>query len=361
MRPENEVPPNAINASASGWVVARFVREASGKAIHATVDFDISTQFSGATTFTGLHIHEGPAGTNGPVVLSSGLSSVTDDDGIGVIFSRGTFSGLDPGLAALDRLAQNPAGFYVNLHTTQFPGGAVRDQLASNTLFFPQVGGGGGQSTTINISNPSNTDSASGTVFFTAPGGGGFPLVGSSVVPFVIPPGGTISLTINSQGAASPGSARIVSADTLSVTETFLFPGATPITVNASTPSEFGFSAPVFRDLPKGIEAGVAVMNASNASVFVVFSIFDSNGLQIRSLKATAILAPGEQLSRCIGELFPGLPAAFQGSLRIRPLSPLPTQSIVVTVVEFGPGLFFNVTLSPLAKPTQSEMEEINR
>ncbi len=66
------------------------------------------------------HIHRGEAGANGPVVVpfetpASGSSS-------------GCVEGVDAALAS-DILA-NPAGFYVNVHNSAFPGGAIRGQLS---------------------------------------------------------------------------------------------------------------------------------------------------------------------------------------------------------------------------------------
>ncbi len=39
----------------------------------------------------------------------------------------GCVSGVDPAL--IGEIIANPAGYYVNVHTTPFPGGAVRGQL----------------------------------------------------------------------------------------------------------------------------------------------------------------------------------------------------------------------------------------
>ncbi len=68
----------------------------------------------------GAHIHRGVAGTNGPVVIPL---EAPDADGI----VGGCVRDVEVGL--LEELAADPAGFYVNVHTTDHPDGAVRGQL----------------------------------------------------------------------------------------------------------------------------------------------------------------------------------------------------------------------------------------
>jgi hypothetical protein len=69
---------------------------------------------------TGAHIHVAPAGQDGPVVVTL---AAPDQAGA----SSGCLSGLDPGLLAA--IAATPEQYYVNVHTEEFPGGAVRGHL----------------------------------------------------------------------------------------------------------------------------------------------------------------------------------------------------------------------------------------
>jgi hypothetical protein len=65
------------------------------------------------------HIHRGAAGTNGPVVVPFTAPA-----------ADGNSSGCATAAPALiDEIAANPAGFYVNVHTTEHPAGAIRAQL----------------------------------------------------------------------------------------------------------------------------------------------------------------------------------------------------------------------------------------
>lgn len=98
---------------------------------NATVTFDAARQNASVTItvanlgapINNFHIHEAPAGVNGPVVINL--------IGLGGTFVNGTMTGTFPVSAAVaERMLQNPGNFYVNVHTTALPGGAVRGQLA---------------------------------------------------------------------------------------------------------------------------------------------------------------------------------------------------------------------------------------
>jgi CHRD domain len=68
---------------------------------------------------TAAHIHRGAATANGPVVVPfNAPGSTGNSDGCA------TATG-----ALIDEIIGNPANFYVNVHTTEHPGGAMRAQL----------------------------------------------------------------------------------------------------------------------------------------------------------------------------------------------------------------------------------------
>src|SRR5919112_6305376 len=67
--PSNEVPPININASGAATIWLHVVRDAQGRVISASTDFNVSYQFPGEVRITGLHIHRGRAGDNGPVLI----------------------------------------------------------------------------------------------------------------------------------------------------------------------------------------------------------------------------------------------------------------------------------------------------
>jgi hypothetical protein len=68
---------------------------------------------------TAAHIHRGGPTVNGPVVVGFTAPGASGDS-----------SGCTPATAAIiDEIMGNPANFYVNVHTTEHPAGAMRAQL----------------------------------------------------------------------------------------------------------------------------------------------------------------------------------------------------------------------------------------
>jgi hypothetical protein len=76
------------------------------------------------------HIHQGPAGVNGGVVVTlfdvSGMPNDPRNDQL----ERNRLRDCVPASSAiLTAIRANPSNFYVNLHNARFPGGAIRGQL----------------------------------------------------------------------------------------------------------------------------------------------------------------------------------------------------------------------------------------
>lgn len=74
----------------------------------------------GIDTPTAAHIHEGGESVAGPVVLP--LETPTEGSLDACVADQAELSA---------RIAENPAGFYVNVHNADFPDGAIRGQLQS--------------------------------------------------------------------------------------------------------------------------------------------------------------------------------------------------------------------------------------
>jgi hypothetical protein len=86
------------------------------------VCWDMTAEDIGAVTQS--HIHTGAEGVSGGVLVP------LDVDGF-----DGTTEGCTSDVAAADiqMVLDNPAGFYVNLHTDDFPAGAIRGQLEASS------------------------------------------------------------------------------------------------------------------------------------------------------------------------------------------------------------------------------------
>jgi CHRD domain len=109
----------------------------SGGAGAAVVTINTDTnQVCYKLTTTGLpdavtlaHIHEGPKGTAGPVFIDFNYAANGPD---------GCVAG---DAAKVSAVVANPAGFYVNVHTAQFPKGAARGQLEPALTTQPSTEG----------------------------------------------------------------------------------------------------------------------------------------------------------------------------------------------------------------------------
>ena len=116
---------------------AHVVRDNTGAIISGSVDFIVDYTLPAATNIVGLHIHRGAAGTNGPVLINTGIAgaSVVAAGTTGRVARTAEVLASDAaGVLALNDLFADPSQFYVNLHTTEYPGGIFRSQLTKATL-----------------------------------------------------------------------------------------------------------------------------------------------------------------------------------------------------------------------------------
>jgi hypothetical protein len=77
--------------------------------------------YSGITQPTMAHIHTGAAGVNGPILVPFvPFSDLGPTSATGCTSTSG---------AVAQQIVDNPSGYYVNVHTADFPAGAIRGQL----------------------------------------------------------------------------------------------------------------------------------------------------------------------------------------------------------------------------------------
>ncbi len=134
MSSANEIPA-ITNPQATGTASVTIFRsfDVFGMVTNGLAIFEVNYDLGGPATITGLHIHRGGADVNGPVLVNSGLSATTTVET--PASGRGSFTffiDIPVSAASLEFLSdfmENPGGFYLNLHTSQFPGGLIRGQL----------------------------------------------------------------------------------------------------------------------------------------------------------------------------------------------------------------------------------------
>ena len=124
-----EVPPADVDGSGKAKIE---VDQAAGE-----VCFDI--KFDAIATPNRAHIHEQVAGMNGGIVVTfwelrippADPGAPADDPRNETLEATQSLSGCATvtDAALLQRIVDNPAGFYVNLHNARYPGGAIRCQL----------------------------------------------------------------------------------------------------------------------------------------------------------------------------------------------------------------------------------------
>ena len=108
-----EVPPAEPTATARALIML--------KPSSDTVCFHL--RWDGLTGVTAAHIHTGPAGVTGTVVVPFFGAPIPDS----ITSVGGCVHDVDPAL--IQAIHDHPSDYYVNVHDTAFPGGAVRDQL----------------------------------------------------------------------------------------------------------------------------------------------------------------------------------------------------------------------------------------
>lgn len=102
----SEVPPNASTATGSASV---WLNPGQSRVCYAVTVEGLTGTLSGA------HIHIGAAGVNGPVKVPLAIPDLAG------------CADVDPEL--IKAIRQNPGNYYINVHTSAFPGGEIRGQL----------------------------------------------------------------------------------------------------------------------------------------------------------------------------------------------------------------------------------------
>lgn len=143
----NETAAPGVEASGGSTLLLHLMRDASGEIISGSVDFKASYRLATPGIATAMHIHRGAAGSNGPVVIDSGLPAQDSEAASGVLRGQGQIPLSDPkALEAIRGILRDPSGYYLNVHTKASPVGAMRGQLerAESMVVLSQLSSAGG-------------------------------------------------------------------------------------------------------------------------------------------------------------------------------------------------------------------------
>jgi CHRD domain-containing protein len=107
----NEVPPVSTGDPNGSGTADLTLNQGQGR-----ICLDVETQ--NISTPILQHIHKGVAGTNGPIVVD--FTPLLAGGGDGCVSAA---------RALVKDIRKHPEQYYFNVHSTEFPGGAVRGQL----------------------------------------------------------------------------------------------------------------------------------------------------------------------------------------------------------------------------------------
>ena len=325
LRPQNEVPPASTSTAFGASLV--------------TLDFNNNTvtwevNNSGVASPTLSHIHRGPAGVAGPVIINfaTNASQIVNGraKGSGTIDAQKANALTAADLTSLAVGGTLP-GFYVNFHSTAFPGGEIRGILATpNEVDIPIAGhvtNGIGQTfvSDVRVFNPSfDTPTTALIEFFTAGTSANTNAAASMAVN--LPARGTAVLNdiagtsgLNTTGT---GALRITSAAPIIATSR--------IFINTPTGS-FGQFVPAFgKDsalrrgvIPQVSNTGAASGNRANLGLFNPNQTAVTVRLDVRNAAGTSLgsnlitLQPLSQQQNAIAGYFPGIDISNSDNLTI--------------------------------------------
>ena len=291
----------------------------------ATLVFDSSSVsynllFSGVDSPTAAHIHEGAEGASGPVVVDLAPS-----------FSGGFAAG-SVAVAAdtIAAIVSNPAGFYVQVHSTDFPAGALRGQLGTTsggagvTLYFPVVATVAGQAGTDFHTDARvvNRSGAAATVMMEYYRNG----AGGSAGPTAT---AEVEIAANEQAVLDDmatelfgvtngsGGVKIISDQTVSATARIYndqrgagagtfgqFVQGLPMS-GALQSGTIAFLSNEDPNTGEGFRSNIGWFNPSGTEVNVVLRGWDTSGTLLGEVEHTA--GGYEQLQRNLGQLWPAL------------------------------------------------------
>jgi hypothetical protein len=316
LRGSNETPPVTTNAFGSAFVTF--------DPINNNLFFELNT--SGIAP-AAAHIHRGAAGAGGPVIINFATSPAQIPNGRasgGGAISALQSSSFMP--SDLTSLASTPSGYYVNVHSSAFPGGEIRGQLVAANEYDLAVSGrvtnGIGQTfvTDVRIFNPSYDKAAAALLEYFQAGTSPNTNANTSMV-VTIPPRGTATLDdvagpFGLNVAGTTGALRVSSATQLNVTSRVFadLRSAGKGTFGQFVPSQVRSNAlrrgvlPQLSnraDLSSGFRTNLGFFNPNTGAATVRLELRDPAGVLVG--QNTITLQASSQQQNSIGSFFPGV------------------------------------------------------
>lgn len=235
---------------------------------------------------------------------------------------------------------------------------------SAQTLYFPHVANGvlGGVSykTTIFLTNPASSGTASGAITFTQENatvsGAGTPfnisfvdengqaVGGGNQIPFQISGGQTRKYVSTGAGAYAGGFATVSSNVAVSGAAIFSsFNTAGALTAEAGV---FAVTAvprqAIYVDTFGGFNIAVAYVNPGSSAASVTLSLLNSAGVAVVPTPVTETIGPGNHRAGFTSQFFPGAPP-IAGTMQITSQSPL-----AAIALRYDPSLTLFTTLAPV-------------
>jgi hypothetical protein len=295
---------------------------ATGFAIVVVDGTEVTYQlvFSGVANPTAAHIHVGAEGATGGVVVNFEPTFVLGTAAGTVTADQGT----------IDDILADPSGYYVQVHSQEFPAGALRGQLQAPRaaegvmLYHPVVANLPGQAGTLFVTDVRvlNTGSSEATVtvdyYQEGAGGSSSPtgtatvtvasmeqLVVNDIVQSVFGLTNTKGGVIITSDQPITAGARIYN-DQVAAGNGTLGQYQPGLVLSHGWPAgNVIFLENVAAGTGAGFRSNLGWFNPNDAPVEVTFSAHDSNGFLIASVTATA--GPYEMQQVNVGDLFSAL------------------------------------------------------
>lgn len=133
---DQEVPPVQTNAVGSAQLLYDTTTQTFDLDM-MVFGIDMADLLGTGPNNTPVHIHNAPAGANGPIVIDIGDMASFQPDGLGIRFQlqNAPIGVYEPELLAFE--------LYVNIHTANHPAGEIRGQIVPTPASLALLGFGG--------------------------------------------------------------------------------------------------------------------------------------------------------------------------------------------------------------------------